>query len=391
MRDGGRSRNRGVILLALVATACQSSHVRNDAHAIYRPADHGRDGFVRALDRNVHYVEAGPADPALDPGAVPIVLIPGAFSTYRVWNRVLPLLAERHRVVAVDYVGTGDSDKPEDGFGYSVGEEADVVAALMRALGLEKPLLAGVSFGASIALNVAARYPDLPSRVVCVEGGVVIDPDVLNYSVVDKVFGLPVLGDIVLGVARTGLFGDSIGRSIMADAWDGLSREERDEIVAIQASYLDTTVRTAMYDVYRAITGTIDFSDEMARETAPILYLYGESSRYRAVAEANVAFFRERRCNVQTLLVENGIHDLQLQFPRAVAEIILDDAAHAFEPAPDPLPAGPVAIASVPCVRGPDFAAAPVSGRVGVHAFKMLAATGEGGDLRPIPYVDPEE
>jgi pimeloyl-ACP methyl ester carboxylesterase len=364
--------------------------VRNDAHELYEPAEHGRDGFVRVLDMNVHYIEAGPDEPtaAAEP---PIVLIPGAFSTYRVWNRVLPLLSAHHRVFVLDYIGTGDSDKPEEGFGYTVGEEADVVAAFLRELGLEKPLLAGVSYGASIALNVAARYPELPSRVVCVEGGVVIAPDVLNYGHFDTIFAVPVVGDGVLFMGSLGFFRESIAKSIMADAWEQLTEEERDQIVAIQASYLKTAVRSAMYDVYCAITGYIDFTAEMGRETAPILYLYGESSRYRDVAEANIAFFRERRCNVETLLLKNGIHDLQLQYPRAVAEIILDDARRARDPAPAPRPAGPVAIDSVACVRGQNFASAPRPGRAGAHALRTQAPPVMGEDLRPIPYLDPEE
>ena len=364
--------------------------VRNDAHELYEPAEHGRDGFVRVLGMNVHYVEAGPdeATAANDP---PIVLIPGAFSTYRVWNRVLPLLSARHRVFALDYIGTGDSDKPEEGFGYTVGEEADVVAAFVRELGLEKPLLAGVSYGASIALNVAARYPELPGRVVCVEGGVVIAPDVLKYGHFDAIFAVPVFGDAVLFLGRLGFFREAISKSIMAEAWDQLSEEERDQIVAIQASYVKTTLRSAMYDVYCAITGYIDFTAEMGRATAPILYLYGESSRYRDVAEANIAFFRERRCNVETLLLKDGIHDLQLQYPRAVAEIILEDAKRAGDPAPAPRPAGPVAIDSVACVRGPNFAAAPRPGRGGVHALRTQVPPMMGEDLRPIPYLDPEE
>jgi hypothetical protein len=187
------------------------------------------------------------------------------------------------------------------------------------------------------------------------------------------------------------MFRESIAKSVMADAWETMTPEERDQVMAIQASYVKTTARHSMYEVYRAITGYIDFTAEMAHETAPILYLYGESSRYRDVAEANIAFFRERRCNVETLLLKNGIHDLQLQFPRAVAEIILDDAARAASPAPDPCPTGPVAIDRVTCIRGPNFAAAPRGGGIGAHAFRTLTPPAMGGDLRPIPYLDPEE
>jgi pimeloyl-ACP methyl ester carboxylesterase len=392
-RSGAISR-ASLAALGLCAAACGAAVVRNDAHAVYEPAELGRDGFVRVRGLNVHYVDAGPTEPDADPAATPIVLIPGAFSTYRVWSRVLPRLAARHRVVALDYVGTGDSDKPEEGFDYSVDEEADVVVGLLREVGLEKPLLAGVSYGASIALNVAARYPDLPSRVVCIEGGVVIDPDVLAYSACDRVFALPLFGDIVLGVTRLGLLKESIAKSVMGDAWDGLTPEERAEIVAIQTSFLQTVTRPAMYDVYRAITSDIDFSKEMERERAPILYLYGEASRYRAVAEANLALFRERRCNVAPVLVKDGIHDLELQYPGAVAAILREEAALAADPAAVARPAGEATIESVPCVRGPNFAEAPRSGGttgVGSASLRSRAKQTMGDVPRPIPWLDPGE
>src|SRR5688572_24899575 len=87
------------IVLALVASACATSPDRNDLHAVREPAEFGSDRFALVDGQNVHYVEAGEGPP--------VVLIPGAFSTYRVWNRVLPALARRHRVIAIDYLGAG--------------------------------------------------------------------------------------------------------------------------------------------------------------------------------------------------------------------------------------------------------------------------------------------
>src|SRR5262245_26402469 len=89
------------IALALFTGACCETRVRNDEHVLYRRSEIGEDRFAQVGGFNLHYVEAGDGPP--------IVLIPGAFSTWRVWSRVLPALARQHHVIALDYVGTGDS------------------------------------------------------------------------------------------------------------------------------------------------------------------------------------------------------------------------------------------------------------------------------------------
>jgi pimeloyl-ACP methyl ester carboxylesterase len=59
----------------------------------------------------LHYVIGGSGDP--------ILLVPGWPQTWFAWRRIMPLLAERYTVVAVDPPGLGDSDRPE--YGYDTG------------------------------------------------------------------------------------------------------------------------------------------------------------------------------------------------------------------------------------------------------------------------------
>src|SRR5574337_140490 len=81
-----RSRAIAVALLLLGVVGC-SAIVKNDQHRVFSKAAFGSDRFALVRDYNIHYVEAGEGQPLL--------LIPGAFTTYRTWNRVLPELS-RH-------------------------------------------------------------------------------------------------------------------------------------------------------------------------------------------------------------------------------------------------------------------------------------------------------
>src|SRR5262249_3702887 len=73
-------------------------------------------------------------------------------------------LATRFRVVALDLVGHGRSDKPEGP--YPLSRFADDVAWLAEHLGLHRPLVIGHSMGGGTAIELAARHPALPRAIV---------------------------------------------------------------------------------------------------------------------------------------------------------------------------------------------------------------------------------
>lgn len=96
---------------------------------------------------------------------VPLVLLHGGGSTIEVtFSRVLPFFAGSRRVIAVEEQGHGrttDRDQP-----VTFESSADDVAALLRHLKVEKADLFGFSNGASIALQVAIRHPQLVRKLI---------------------------------------------------------------------------------------------------------------------------------------------------------------------------------------------------------------------------------
>lgn len=84
----------------------------------------------------------------------------------------------RYRTVAVDLRGHGHSDKPESDYGIAV--HADDLAGLCSELGLRDVVLIGNSMGGMIALEIAARHPELASAVVLLDSPVVTPPRMLD-------------------------------------------------------------------------------------------------------------------------------------------------------------------------------------------------------------------
>ncbi len=307
-------RVAAIALLLLGGAGC-SAVIKNDQHQTFSKPKYGNDRFVLVRDYNIHYVEVGEGQPVL--------LIPGAFTTYRTWNRVLPELSSHNRVLAVDYVGVGDSDKPERGFGYTVEEQADVMAEVILTLHLSRVNLVGASYGGAVALNLAARYPDLVNRVVCIEGGALITPEALNYNRMGKLLRWPILGDIIWGFMKSGLFDRITARSVMGVAWEQLTPEEKEEITGIFSANIKTVSRASLLGIYRAITDRIDFTEALDHMRVPTLYLYGEDSRYRQVVEMNVRSLETHIPTVEIISFKSGIHELHLQYPQDVTRIIL--------------------------------------------------------------------
>src|SRR5579859_3173866 len=98
-----------------------------------------------------HYLSWGAEKTEL-PSAL---LLHGITSSALSWVRVGPELAGRYRVYALDQRGHGDSIKPSRG-AYSLRHSADDAAAFLEALGLERPVLMGHSWGGATAIVLAS-------------------------------------------------------------------------------------------------------------------------------------------------------------------------------------------------------------------------------------------
>jgi pimeloyl-ACP methyl ester carboxylesterase len=94
-------------------------------------------------------------------GDRPIVLIHGLLMNRRMFERLGPELADRgNRVICIDLLGHGRSDRPEDLKRYSMPLFAYQIRALLDHLELESAVVGGTSLGANVTLETAARFPE---------------------------------------------------------------------------------------------------------------------------------------------------------------------------------------------------------------------------------------
>jgi pimeloyl-ACP methyl ester carboxylesterase len=112
----------------------------------------------------IAYQEAGPPD-----GPV-VVLLHGLASDADTWDRAIgPLAAHELRVLAVDLIGHGQSDKPDGS--YLLADFAESLGHFLDAVGVPSATLCGHSFGGAIAMYFGTRHPERVERVVLVSAG----------------------------------------------------------------------------------------------------------------------------------------------------------------------------------------------------------------------------
>jgi len=114
------------------------------------------DRFVTVYGAKIHYVEAG--------SGAPVILIHGLADNSAIWDSVIPALAVRFRVIVVDQIGFGRSDKLL--LNYRVSTLVDFLDGLMSELKIQRASLVGNSLGGWVAAAFALAHPERVERLV---------------------------------------------------------------------------------------------------------------------------------------------------------------------------------------------------------------------------------
>ena len=151
------------LLLASTFTTSAMDGALNQAVAQEKPkkVESSESHFAKLDDAKIHYVNYGKGDEAL-------VLIHGWTCNSEHWRDQIPDFSKRNRVIAIDLLGHGKSDRPQ--IKYSMDLFARVVDAVMSDAKVKRAVLVGHSMGTPVARQFYRKYPDKTLAIVSVDG-----------------------------------------------------------------------------------------------------------------------------------------------------------------------------------------------------------------------------
>jgi pimeloyl-ACP methyl ester carboxylesterase len=205
-----------------------------------------------------------------------VVLVHGLGTDSGAWDRVVPILAERHRVITVDLPGYSLRSLSDE-----VPHAADLAAgldALLERRGVDSAVFVGHSFGGAVCLLTAHHHPDRCSGLVLIApGGFGVE---LNPVV-------PLIGTRVGARLLRALYGRRASRAIerVAERVESRSADSRVRIAELMETYgrlrteqareqFRSSVRESL-----ALNADIDRSQIVISSRIPILVLWGREDR----------------------------------------------------------------------------------------------------------------
>jgi pimeloyl-ACP methyl ester carboxylesterase len=283
-------------------------------------------GQVQVLDEN--------------PGAkrVPIVLVHCYSCSLHWWDRMAPILARDHRVIRVDLLGHGGSEKPSSG--YEITQQAALVAGALNELEIEGAVIVGHSMGASVATALAEESSELVDRVVIVDEAP--DTGYGGLGLLARSQYVPVLGQ-ALNRLTDAPGGDSLIKSgygeAFAPGYDIDSGFPNPDQVVDDFHAMTYTSFDEAHGANDDFLEEQPLTERLTAAAVPVMAIFGsEDQVYDDPAEALAAY--EEVPGAQTAEIEGAGHSPNVERPEETAALVREFAANASDADIGPPPEG---------------------------------------------------
>jgi pimeloyl-ACP methyl ester carboxylesterase len=242
----------------------------------------------------------------------PIVLVHCFSCAMDWWDGMLPMLERKHRVIAVDLLGHGGSEKPDSG--YTPQNQALVVSEALERLHVKDAEVVGHSLGGSVTVALAQEHPQLVDRAVIVD----MPPD-NSYGDLGFIAGLafqPVIGEALWRIKPDFSIRDGLGVAF-APGYD------------VPDAFVED-VRRLTYTAYdESPSGVDDYLNEesldqrMKEAGQPLMVLMGAEEQIVNDPQRALDQYKRAVPSAQVHLIQGAGHSPNVEKPRETADLVL--------------------------------------------------------------------
>lgn len=270
---------------------------------------------------------------AAEPGSPqsPIVLLHCYSCSLHWWDRMAPILARRHRVIRIDLLGHGGSQKPSGG--YEIANQAALVGAALDRLEIQGAVVVGHSMGFSVATALAEQSTQLVDRLVNIGEGP--NEDACSLPALARFGYTPVVGQAMWRLTPDFLVDEGYQRAFAPgyDLADGFANP--DQVVDDFRAMTFTSFRDAERET-REFIEELPLNERLQRVPVPLLSIFGKEDQICDPEASQTAY--ETVPGARLAEIDGAGHSPNVERPGETAALIEEFAADAGDEAIAPRP-----------------------------------------------------
>jgi pimeloyl-ACP methyl ester carboxylesterase len=306
----------GVVLVLLLVLGLNAIALNGQTKDAQTTVDGGQ--LVDTFGGTVQVTDSG------NPQGSPIVLLHCYACSLRWWDGILPLLERDHRVIRIDLLGHGGSEKPTNG--YSIANQAATVASALSSLGVDRATVVGHSLGFDVATGLAESSPELVAKLVDIDEAP--DTSYGDEPLLGKLVHVPLLGQAIYRGTPDVAIRDSV-RVAFAPGYNLASGFENPDQVVVDVRAMTYPSLTKSSDGYEDYVGEKPLDERLAALKAPVplLVIFGSEDQLYNDPQAAADAYKDVP-GAAVSIVPGAGHSPNVEKPAGTAALILEFAAN---------------------------------------------------------------
>jgi pimeloyl-ACP methyl ester carboxylesterase len=292
----------GIAAALIVLIAINAMVVDDETKSAEATEPAGR--IMKLPGGEIQVVEHGPRD------APPIVLIHCFTCAIDWWDGMVPHLDRDHRVIAVDLLGHGGSEKPSSG--YSIENQANLVAQALGRIGVRGAEVVGHSLGGPVSIALAEQSPQLVDRLVAIDS--IPDTSYGDVGLIGELPFQPVIGQTLWRIKPDFSIKDGL-EVAFAPGFEVPDAFVEDVKRMTYGSY------TGSHDAFEDYTGEEPLPQRAAATGKPTLAIMGAEEQIASDPVAALAAYRA--AGARTRLIQGAGHSPNVEEPELTAALVL--------------------------------------------------------------------